>query len=434
MADTKISALAAAASLADADVLAGVQSATNKKFALSDIKDYVRDRRDVLINSNVRTSLLLSSPCMHPVRTAAGTWYVFIEDQGNSDFYYVKTTNYGATWSAPVLLKATTGFGLAVWFDKWTPGDAGTKIHLAYMESAAHDVLYRSLDTASDTLNTEAVIFAGASAVVAANTCLSITKAKGGQLYCMFDIDAGTEVGFYVSSDGDGQTWAAADGSGVMTEGASDYFLLFPGNYADTADIDCVYWDRSADTLSLKVFDASASAMASETTISASMTDIAPSTSSTMPQFAGAVRNSDGHLMFVAWSNADTLNATLRFWDINGAASLPGTPVTINTSTDDQGGCAIGVNSTNDDLYVFYLGKTDGSETYTTALNVYYKISTDDGATWGSETQLSTAARDLVFLSTSQEFALGDFATIYAGGAATAGLPGGHFLYCSSWR
>jgi hypothetical protein len=202
----------------------------------------------------------------------------------------------------PVLIKTTVVRGSSIWFDKWTPGDSGTVIHIAYFESSTHDVFYRALDTATDTLGTEITVFAGASAGTTDALCISVTKSKAGRILVGFDIDGGTETGFYKSDDFPVTAFTVkAD----LNEATSDYYLLYPGNDADTADIYAVYWDRSADEISLKVYDDSGDAWG-ETSIATSMTDLGSSVAS--PQFAAAVRNSDGHLILVAWTVADVLN------------------------------------------------------------------------------------------------------------------------------
>ena len=63
-----------------------------------------------------------------------GSLYVFYNNWANYDFYYVKSTDRGKTWNSPVLLKATTGTCIAVWYDRWTDpsGALGDLIHLAY--------------------------------------------------------------------------------------------------------------------------------------------------------------------------------------------------------------------------------------------------------------------------------------------------------------
>jgi hypothetical protein len=367
----------------------------------------------------------------HIVRTAAGVWYRIFPDAGGA-IQYTKSTNYGLTWSVAVSIKASVVVrGYSVWFDKWTPSDTGTVIHIAYMESTNHDVFYRALDTASDTLGTEITVFAGASAGTGADICISVTKSKAGRILVGFDLDGGTETGFYKSDDFPVTAFTSKNNSGGtvnFNEGVTDYYQLFPGNEADTADIWCVFWDRTADEISLKIYDDSANDWVSETSIAGTMADVAASLIA--PQFSGAIRRSDGHLILVAWSAADTLNADLRCWDINGAASITEKTNVVQNSTDDQAACAIGIDEDSDTLYCFYFGKSDGSETYSTSMNVWYKGSADGGTTWAApaETQATSAARSVYQLDCSPTFTSGEYVVSWF---ASAGLV--NTLYSSAY-
>ena len=374
-------------------------------------------RADVSLPDGMTANSRSCGQSNHLVRTAAGVLYMFYISGSDADFYYLKSTNYGLTWGTPQLVKGSiTGIGLAVWFDKWTPADTGTVIHLVYMESTGSDVFYRSLDTASDTLGTEQTVFAGASFTAGANTCLSVTKSEAGAILVAFDGDGGTETGFYKSNEYPVSTGFTAKTD--LNEAAStDYYQLFPGNDADTADIYALFWDRSAGELTLKTYDDSGNSWSESAAIATGLTSIASTT--VAPQFSGAVRNSDGHLCAVWWTNSDNVNADLMFVDITSSASI-GTPVKIFDSTDDQGSCALTVDSTDDTLYVFYLGKTDGTETAYTAVNVYYRTSTDDGATWGAETLLTSVARALTYVTAPLETDSADFTALFYGVTATA--------------
>jgi hypothetical protein len=407
MANTKISALAAATALAGTEAIPGVQSSANVKITPEQIKTFCRTRMDATIEGHVASGSRICGQSNRIVRASSGVWYSFFTDGAGATLYYRKSTNYGVSWATPVQIKNATVRGFAVWFDKWTPSDTGTVIHLAYYENAAHDVFYRALDTSNDSLGTEITVFAGASALATADQCISITKSKAGRILVAYDIDGGTETGFYKSDD---YPVTAFTSKTDLNETTSDYYLLFPGNDADTADIWAIYWDRSADEISLKVYDDSANSW-SETSIAGTMTDLA--TTSASPQFAGAVRNSDGHLILLAWSAADTLNADLRCWDINGAGSITEKTNVVQNSTDDQAMCAVGIDTTADTIYAFYCGKSDGSETAYSALNVYYKTSTDGGTNWGSETLLSSYSRAVSHLNCSLEFDGGEFAVSF---------------------
>jgi Neuraminidase (sialidase) len=107
---------------------------------------------------------------------------------------------------------------------------------------------------------------------------------------------------------------------------------------------------------------------------------------------------------------------------INGAASITEKTNVVEDSTDDQALCAIGIDTDDDTFYCFYAGKSDGTETAYTALNVYYKTSDDGGTTWGSETQLTSEARGLTYINCSLEFASGEFAVVYLVTGGVSGL------------
>lgn len=297
-----------------------------------------------------------------------------------------------------------------MWEEWKTPGDSGTKIWMWYFDQTADDVYCRYLDTADDSLGTEVVVFAGASTAAGTNTNISGTKSRGGNLYVAFDIDGGTETGFYRSTDSNTSWGARTD----VNEATSDYYFLVPGFAADNQDAMAIYWDRSADEISRKIYDDSANSWA-ETSIAGTMADVASSTAA--PQFSVTVSAAASKIYLVAWSNADTANADLRFWAIDETSITEGTNVVLN-STDDQGMCAIGLATDTTTIYVFYGGKSDGSETFPTAINIYYKTSTDAGTTWSSETRLSTVTRGFDYLSTFPVFT-GYFGAAYQSQAST---------------
>jgi hypothetical protein len=351
-----------------------------------------------------------SSQSSYIVKTPGDVIYAVFCSQTDVGLYWAKSTDGGFTWSDDSLFTSLvkvlgTNSGYSVWYDKWTPGNTGTIIHIAYFEQNGDDVFYRSLDTATDTMGSEITIFAGGSSAAPNNTCISITRAIGGNLYCGFDIDGGTETGFYRSVDA-GANWTSR--TDVNEAANTDYYLLAPGFAADTQDIICIYWDRSNSELSRKLYDDSGDSWG-ESSISTGMTAISSSTA--CPQFSITVDDANNKILLVAWTNRDTANADLRFWTIDESAITEGTNVVLN-STDDQQLCAIGLATDTTTIYVFYGGKSDGSESVGATINIYYKTSGDGGATWGAETQLSTVARNFDYLMTFPIFT-GDFGAWY---------------------
>jgi len=323
----------------------------------------------------------------------AGTQYIVSASNGalylfyiatDGDIYYRKSFNGGMTWGIPVTVSgAITATQLSVWYDRWS-GINDDFVHICWSESAADDVTYRRLQTSAsvDSLATAVIAFAGAS--TAANGALSICRARGGNLGIAYNIDGGTEDGFVRSTD-TGSTWnPAAD----PTEAAADMWILMPGYNADAQDLQLFFWDVSADEISVKRYDDSANTW-TETSISTGMVEQAQSTS--FPNFAAVPDLANSRNVLVAWSAVDTANADLRCWLVDDTTITEKTNVVLN-SVDDQGGCAVGIDTNSSRWYVFYAGNSAGSETWLGANNIYYKWTDDTGSTWSTETRLTDSA------------------------------------------
>jgi hypothetical protein len=317
------------------------------------------------------------------VKTPTGVFYL-VYINGNSDVMFTKSTDGGETWAAPTAVFTGSVTQLAIWYDRWSGISAGL-IHCAYTESAGDDTLYRSIDTENtDTLGTETTIFAGAT--TAAAGALSITRARGGNLYCKVCIDAGAEGGFFRSTDV-GATWGARTDTEALALG--DQWALVPGFAADTQDIMCIFLDNSASEISRYVNDDSGDSWA-ETSIATGVTVLSASTA--FPNFAVAVDLTNSQILLGVWTAADLLGADLLVFTVTESAITAKTDV-ITNSIDDQGLCAVGIDTDTGDWYAFYAGEGgNGSDTFATALTLNYKKSTDDGATWGSETQVGLRA------------------------------------------
>ena len=181
-----------------------------------------------------------------------------------------------------------------------------------------------------------------------------------------------------------------------------DMVLLFPGFAADNQDITAIFWDASANEISRKLYDDSANTWG-ETSISTGMADQVATTA--FPHFDGFVDIANSRIVLVAWNGVDTASADLLGWTVTESAITAFTTPVVSNGTDDQGLCAITLDTVTGDWYCFYGGKSDGSETFLTSINIYYKVSQDDGATWGPETQLTNTARDTTWLVATPRWA-----------------------------
>ena len=325
-----------------------------------------------------------------PVWTDADTGYIFFTNS-SIDLKYRKTTDGGATWASAVDISgAITVTYLDIWFDKWTPGDGGTIIHIWWMDQTADDVHYRSLDTSSDTLGTLRTVFDGASAAFAdrAQNSLSGVKAVGGNLYVQFWLDNIGERGFYRSTDS-GANWTSRT-DGADGDGGDEVICLPDDDAADNQDITMIYWDKSANEISIKKYDNSGNSWG-ETSVSGSMVG-----DNNILQMSAVVRHSDGHIILAAWNAIDsgTLIDDLKVWDITLATPTITAKTDVITDTNDCIGVGLFIDQNNDDLYCAYLGDEDGSEEYIATLTAFYKKSDDGAATWGSQTAYQEGAAD----------------------------------------
>jgi hypothetical protein len=357
------------------------------------------NRADVLFAQTTGLVQFNGGGTQYIVQTPTGVLYIVYIDSG-SDVAFRKSTDGGFSWSNPVIVFTGTATAVSIWYDRWSDISAGL-IHIAYTESATDDTLYRNINTESaDALSTQRVIFAGATTATGGH--LSITRAKGGNVYCKTVIDAGTEGGFYrlLNANVPSGAWDAARtvDEAIAT---TDMMILLPDlTAADTQDIIGIFWDASANEISRKLYDDSANTW-SETSIAASMTDQAATVA--FPHFSACVDVANSQIYLVAWSAVDTLNADLRFWTITNSSITEGTNVVLN-STDDQGLSAIGLETQTGSIYVYYAGASNGSETFLTSVNIYCKGSTDGGTTWSPETKLTLSPYDITWLITTPSF------------------------------
>lgn len=333
---------------------------------------------------------------IYSIRTVGGVNYqVFLNDQ--SDVVFRKSTNNGIGWSDQTSVFAGTCTALSVWYDRWS-GISGGLIHIAWQESVTDDTLYRTINTESaDALSTQTVIFAGAT--TAAGGHLSITRARGGNVYCKTCIDAGAEGGFFRLPNANVPS-GAWDAARTINEALAtqDQMILLPGFAADNQDLIGIFWDASANEVSRQIYDDSANSWA-ETSIATSMTDLVATTA--FPNFAASVDLTNSRIVLVAWTVADTLNADLLCWTVTESA-ITATADVVTNSTDDQGLCAIAIDSDNADRWwVFYGGKTDGSETFQSNIGIYMKGTADAGSTWSPEVMASVETNNVRQLYTT---------------------------------
>jgi len=324
--------------------------------------------------------------------TSTTVGYIIYLDT-NYDLVYRKTANGGATWGDAVpIAGATVGNVLKYdcYADWQTDGDAGTKIHIVYVSFDLNQIRYVYLDTSDDSVGGDDLIEAcqGTGTFYTSTgfdfSLISITKTRGGNFAVALKYYDNAPIvffSFYTSPDAD--TWTSKTSP---YEVSVDYCLLFPANLADNQDLWGIYWDASANEISLKTFDNSNNdwTTIAEASISLNMVEI-----NAYLQVDGVIRLSDGHLILAAWSQYDNAAADLMVWDITDAGTITA-KTNVLTDSAESFLVSVFINQVNDDVYVAYTkGTLAGS-----LVAVFYQKSVNGGANWGGQTAMQADAED----------------------------------------
>ncbi|MBP6881048.1 MAG: hypothetical protein KBC35_00255 [Candidatus Pacebacteria bacterium] len=337
--------------------------------------------------------------------TILGSASVFVTDQIGYKFYvnstgacvYSKTVNAGANWSIEITIDSdTTCFGATVWYDRWTPGDAGNYIHILTADTTDDDLWYNRLDTVNDELLLNSIPVsvsvntAQGGTIAAGSNNGSITKGTDGTIYAAMNDNTDRYVVECSGNCGAAASWTET-GTTPM-DAQPDYSLLMP---LPAGDILLINRDVSADDLRSKVWDDSVGSWSGAwTTINANALENATYD----PGFAATVDPNTGdiYLAYIDWATTGTLggnNDDVRTATYSGGAWANNTDVITNTARGLTG-VAVGVDANTSNVYVGYTGQTTAGTAGTG--RVYWKSSADGMTTWGAENgPVNTLAEDI---------------------------------------
>ena len=318
----------------------------------------------------------------------SGTGYVFYPDSDQS-FVCKKTINGGSTWSAPVNIDSNNLEKFGIWYDGWTRGITGSNIHVCFLETVSDQIIYRTLNIGTDTFGDNQIVFDGASASTTeswGDHCLSITKARGGNLYVGGWIDNSGEKGFWRSTDG-GSTWSAR--SDVTSGNNVAEIQLLPASGTDGNDIWCIY-DKSSQaegigSVFLRVYDDSANSWDWNLIVN-NGTDVE---TTSFFHFDSTTRNSDDHGLLVLNNRNTSIAGSYNFYDIVGAGSIVEKTPVVTAESDLLPHVGIMINQQNDYIFVTYFSGTPLSMG-----SIIYKESRDDGDSWIGPGLVSETADD----------------------------------------
>ena len=328
----------------------------------------------------------------------SGSETVFTSDQVGYKFYvnstgacaYSKTTNAGAAWGAAVQIDAaTTCFGVAVWYDRWTPGDTGDSIHILTMGAAA--LFYNRLDTTTDTrlltaTPVNAVSNSGQTGTLAGGVNTgSITKGTDGTIYMTTDDNTDSYVVECTTNCGATTGWTETGTSPLPLQ---PYFsVIMP---LANGDILLINRDITNDDILSKVWsNGSGTWSAAWTTIDANALE-ATGAILYAGQFSAAlnIRTGDVYLAYIDESTTGTIggnNDSIKTALYSGGSWTAKTDVVTNVTATPAGltDVTIGLNAYNGDVYVGYAGRTTAVTSGTG--NIYWKSSTNGMTSWGAQ-------------------------------------------------
>ena len=318
--------------------------------------------------------------------------YVFFIEASNQNLVYRKSTDGGTTYGAQVLIKTGTGFNhlnVCVWYDRWTPGDSGTVIHiLDFIGGGSSGVTrYFGLDTATDTFvaNNDVQIPAAGGDLGSSRAATSICKATNGELFTTWVVNTSTATVSFRSVDS-GATWAQLTGTAIDTgTNFRDKMLCLPlaDTGSDVADILYIRMSRSFNRVEYFIFhnqtdtfDPAVTVLENGPTNPNSGTHV---NAATLDPTTGDVYfvyndddigvNSDNNLIFRKFTNST------RTWGPKINVSAPSNNTTIVTLNENLGP-AICREPTNGILLVSAM-IGDASSTVPGFL-----LSSDEGETW----------------------------------------------------
>ncbi len=291
------------------------------------------------------------------------------------------TEDGGQNWSESEI-RAGQSVAIACWFDRETPGDTGTLIHVVMADLTSSTIFYQTVDVTDGSLGTERTVDSGVTVDAdTANNRLAITKTVNGNLLIAFSTQ--TEIECYRSVDA-GENWT--DRADVFEAvGESDVVLLFPAD-VDSGDACALYWDTSQNQISIKMYDDSANTWSLGTLIDSATAD------ATQVNMDGAIRHSDSHLLMAFHSAAASAGDNFQTYDLT-VDSVASPTVTskgnLFSATNGNFLCAMLINQQNDDVYVAW---QTGSPF--TLVDTVFKKSTDGMGAWGSEQAYSENTAD----------------------------------------
>jgi hypothetical protein len=327
------------------------------------------------------TQHLGSSPTLVAISTT--TMYAFYVDVTNQ-CVYSKSTDGGANWGGAVTVDAQADcIRMAVWYDRWTPGDdTGNLIHVATIDIDQDDIFYTNVNTSNDTVSATVNITSGlaspyAGTMLETENSVSITKATDGRLAAATLDTSDSVVVFCTTTCTTASNWTETSPTFAL---GVDFPILVP---LLSGNIMLIQWDISADDIQSKVFNG--------TTWDGAWTDIeinAADNTTYDDGFGAAINRATGDVYLAFVDDSSTIGADddVKTFRYTGTWAATTNAVT-NSACAFVANCGltgvkIAVDQYSSDVYVLYTARTTFNGA--TTGNVYWKQSTTSMSTWGA--------------------------------------------------
>lgn len=339
---------------------------------------------DTTVSSSVAASLQVRNGLWGPYWCDDQIGAIVYIDN-NFDLAYERTTNGGTSWSKTNIDTATV-MRVAATFDREVPGNTGDSVHIAWLDSGSNVCHYRSLDISADTLGTERTVKSSLTvSTTPPENRIAIGQSVSGNI--MVALETASEIECERSTDG-GSSWSSR-ADVFEAANSKDWARGFPAATSDDDDFAFMFLDKSASTLTVKMYDETADSWTETSVGTITIND-------NFPLWSGAVRHSDSAILFVMPTAITTAGNDLSTWEvIPGSIASPTVTAKTDLFTNDNSifSSSVCVNQRNGDVYVGYV-----TGSLPASFDVEYKLSTDDMGTWGTANAYSEGTATNIYL------------------------------------
>ena len=219
---------------------------------------------EVIIDSDVYPSADIYTRKNMVVFITDQIGYVFYSDK-DRNVVYKKTNDGGSSWAGKVTLFAdAASVGVMIWYDRWTPGDIGTKVHLISVDDSENALHYAEFDVTNDTVSSHANISHGISHGLNDDNRYYITKATDGSLYAgLMDSSNKTFIRSCPSNCSTDLSWSDAAAQPFDGNDGDD-IILMP---LPAGNILALHWDISQNDIESSIYDKTSQAWSAEKNI-----------------------------------------------------------------------------------------------------------------------------------------------------------------------